>query len=128
MQPPQMMTSLKQQVDQLIARANQQATVTPSLRPAPTNSCTNLDYKQLIHHWYEQEAPALRERKYSMTEFVMRFTGRFRPKPATRLIAQALRELGWTEHRDWTRAGRNRRYWLAPASRLRQQRTLPTGE
>lgn len=119
---------LLQQIEQLREQASHQVQVKLPSQPASTSSRTNLDYKQLIQHWYEQEAPALRERKYSMTEFVVRFSGRFRPKPATRLIAEALRELGWTEHRDWTRAGRNRRYWLAPASHLRQQRTLPTGE
>ncbi len=96
MQPPQMRTSLKQQVDQLIARANQQAAVTPLMQPGSTNSCMNLDYKQLIQQWFDKEPPTLRNRKYSMTEFIMRFAGRFRPKPAARLIADALRELGWT--------------------------------
>lgn len=115
MQPPQMTLNLKQRVDQLIARANQQAVATPSSWPEPPNACTNVDYKQLIQHWYDKEPPALRDRKYSMAEFVIRFSGRFRPKPATRLIAEALRELGWTEHRDWTRAGRNRRYWCPPS-------------
>ena len=115
MQPPQMPRTVKDQVAQLIAHAHRQNSLPRSTSPALRSSCTNLDYKQLIQHWYDREPPALRDRKYSMTEFILRFAGRFRPKPATRLIADALRELGWTEHRDWTRAGRNRRYWVPPA-------------
>lgn len=116
MQPPQMRPWLLQQLEQLKEQAARQAQVTPPSPRAPTNQCTNVDYKQLIQRWFTNEPPALRDRKYSMTEFVIRFAGRFRPKPATRLIAEALRELGWTEHRDWTRAGRNRRYWQPPVN------------
>lgn len=112
MQPPRMKPPLREEIDQLIARASRQSQVTPSSQPASQIPCPPVDYKQLIQLWFDKEPPALRNRKYSMTEFVMRFAGRFRPKPAARLIAEALRELGWTEHRDWTRDGRNRRYWL----------------
>lgn len=114
MQPPRMRPWLLQQIDDLKAQASRQAEVTPSSMPPPKNPCPPVDYKTLIQRWYDMEAPALRQRKYSMSEFILRFTGRFRPKPAARLVAEALRELGWTEHRDWTRAGRNRRYWRPP--------------
>lgn len=114
MQPPQKTLTLKQQVAALMELARQQK-LPQAARPTSTNTYTNVDYKQMIQHWYANEPPAFRDRKYSMAEFVIRFAGRFRPKPATRLIAEALRALGWTEHRDWTRAGRNRRYWCPPA-------------
>ncbi len=112
MQPPQTTLTLRQQVDQLIAQASHASRRAP--KPRVKNCCLSINYTQLIQHWFEKEPPALRQRKYSMTEFVIRFAGRFRPKPAARLLAEALRELGWTEHRDWTRAGRNRRYWQPP--------------
>lgn len=115
MPPPPMKPILKKEIDQLIARASRQAQVTPPALPASQITCPPVDYKKLVQQWYDKEPPALRNRKYSMAEFVIRFTGRFRPRPATRLIAEALRELGWTEHRDWTRAGRNRRYWCPPS-------------
>lgn len=115
MLPPLMKPTLKKEIDQLIARASRQSQVTSPSRPSSQITCPPVDYKQLIRRWYDKEPPALRHRKYSMTEFILRFAGRFRPKPAARLIAEALRELGWTEHRDWTRAGRNRRYWVPPA-------------
>lgn len=114
MQPPRMTPTLKQQVNQLIAQADRASRQSSPSQPVVTSSCPSADYKRLIAHWFEKEPPALRYRKYSMTEFVIRFAGRFRPKPAARLLAEALRELGWTEHRDWTRAGRNRRYWCPP--------------
>ncbi len=114
MQPPQMTATLKYQVNQLIAQADRISRQAPSPQPLVKSSCPSADYKQLIAHWFDKEPAALRHRKYSMTEFVIRFAGRFRPKPAARLLAEALRELGWTEHRDWTRAGRNRRYWQPP--------------
>ena len=33
-------------------------------------------------------------------------------RPALRDVAAALRVLGWTQQRDWRKAGNNRRVWI----------------
>jgi len=74
----------------------------------------SIDYEAEIRRWYDEQPPALRERRFCIDELVARFPGKYRMRPAQRVIAAALRQLGWTEHRDWTKAGRNRRYWMPP--------------
>jgi hypothetical protein len=55
--------------------------------------------------------PALRDRPWSMDELVARTHGRNARRPHAMHIGQALRALGWTQKRDWTRGGAGRRYW-----------------
>lgn len=79
-----------------------------------TEGKVKADYVALIKKWYVLMPPAARQRRYTTHELLTTFTGRYRDRPALRMIAAALRINGFTEHRDWTRAGRNQRYWLPP--------------
>ena len=57
--------------------------------------------------------PVQRDRPWSMDELVARTHGRFSARPHPMNIGQALRALGWTTRRDWTRDGGGRRIWIA---------------
>lgn len=81
----------------------------------------SIDYATEIREWYESMAPAGRQRRFTLDEICIRFQGRYRDRPAFRVIAAAMRRLGWSEGRDWTKAGRNRRYWLPPACSVSQE-------
>ncbi len=55
--------------------------------------------------------PALRDRPWAMDELVARLQGRYNARPHAMNVGQALRALGWTQKRDWTRDGGGRRVW-----------------
>jgi hypothetical protein len=76
----------------------------------------SIDYAQVIREWFEAMPPASRQRRFTLEEICIRFKGMYKDRPAFRVIAAAMRRLGWTEGRDWTNAGRNRRYWVPPAT------------
>ena len=59
--------------------------------------------------------PVQRDRPWSMDELVARLQGRYSARPHPMHIGQALRALGWTTRRDWTRDGSGRRYWSPQA-------------
>ena len=74
-----------------------------------------LDYVGTVRRWWESMAPATRQHPWSIeTVIAAAFKDPSKP-PAVRLVAAALRSLGFCEKRDWTVAGRNRRYWTPPA-------------
>jgi hypothetical protein len=52
-----------------------------------------------------------RDRPWSMDELVARLQGRYSARPHPMNVGQALRALGWTQRRDWTRDGGGRRMW-----------------
>ena len=58
--------------------------------------------------------PVLRDSPWSMDELVARLQGRYSARPHPMNVGQALRALGWTQRRDWTRYGGGRRVWLRP--------------
>ena len=55
--------------------------------------------------------PVQRDRPWSMEDLVARLRGRYSTRPHPMNVGQALRTLGWTQRRDWTREGGGRRYW-----------------
>ena len=57
---------------------------------------------------------AVLHRPWSLEELIPRLEGKYRPRPATRSVAQALRRLGWREQRCWKKTGLNRRLWVPP--------------
>lgn len=65
-----------------------------------------------IKRWWENLPPIMQQRPYQITEIAAQCRGRYRDKPALREMASALRAMGWTEQRDWSSQGRNRRYWI----------------
>ena len=64
-----------------------------------------------INSWWSSLPPVLQLRNYQITEIAAQCKGRYRAKPALRQVATSLRALGWTQKRDWSAVGRNRRYW-----------------
>ena len=41
----------------------------------------------------------------------MPLQGRYSARPCAGKVGQALRQLGWTKHRDWSQYGGGRRIW-----------------
>lgn len=111
MQPPQFfgqrfIESLRQHVkDQQAERDRQAQRINNITPPKP-------DYEAEIRKWWESLPPATRDHPWSIETIAAQFKGRYNERPALRLIAQGLRANGWTEKRDWSCAGRNRRVWL----------------
>jgi len=61
--------------------------------------------------------PVQRDRPWSMEALCLRLNGKFSASPHPMYVGQALRALGWTQRRDWTRdGGGGRRMWLRPNS------------
>ena len=111
-QPPQISPFAKESIARLAHEAEQ---INKAPRPlSPQRVPNKPDYVNQIATWYESLPPASRDRRYMMTEFTCQFAGAYRNHAAARSIAAALRTLGWIEKRDWTLAGKNRRYWLPP--------------
>jgi hypothetical protein len=69
------------------------------------------DYVNVLNEYFNNMPEANVIRRWTLEELCTQLHGRYADKPAPRLVAAALRTLGFTQHRDWTRAGRNRRYW-----------------
>ncbi len=118
MQPP-LSAHLRERIQQLAAQAaardsRTQQTGGAELKREERRARRCTDYVGLIREWMSAIPPALLDRPYLMAEIVCRFHGRYSALPAPRMIAAALRQLGWTSHRNWTRAGRNTRYWRPP--------------
>jgi hypothetical protein len=65
-----------------------------------------------IKRWWANLPPSLRGRRFQLVEIAAHCCNRSGGKPANRDIAAALRALGWREFRDWSLAGRNRRFWI----------------
>lgn len=52
-----------------------------------------------------------RNRDWSMADLIARLTGKYRESPHAMHVAAALRKLGFTQHRDFSRAGGGARVW-----------------
>ena len=57
-------------------------------------------------------SPTLRDRPWSMEEFVARLKGQYNERPHAMNVGAALRAMGWASKRDWTHDGGGRRYWF----------------
>ena len=55
--------------------------------------------------------PTQRNRYWSMDDLIIRLQGRYNARPCAGEVGQALRQLGWTQHRDWSQDGGGRRIW-----------------
>ena len=56
--------------------------------------------------------PAQRNRPWTMEELVSRLHGRYNARPCAGSVGVALRRLGWTRIRDWSKDGEGRRNWI----------------
>lgn len=77
----------------------------------PSNAARFIDPLQA---WIASMAPSELARRFSISEVLTlaQLTGTYQASPAKREVAQALRALGFRPCRDWTKGGRNRRYWI----------------
>ena len=115
--PPQISAFAKENLARLVHEAEQ---LNKAHRPlSPQRAPSKPDYVSQIATWYESLPPASRDRRYMMAEFTSQFAGAYRNHAAARSIAAALRILNFSEHRSWTKSGRNRRYWMPPTSRAK---------
>ena len=64
-----------------------------------------------INDWWSSLPVVTRHRRYQLSEISDALHIRTGHRFADRHITAILEAKGWTQHRDWTRAGRNRRYW-----------------
>lgn len=73
-----------------------------------------INYVQTILTWWRSLPPETRQRPWLLEKIIAAaFTDPNRPPSGWR-VGQALRRLGWQCKRDWSNAGKNRRYWLPP--------------
>ncbi len=67
-----------------------------------------------IKTWSESMTPEQRKRSFTIEEIerLAGLVGKFGGRAAHHHIAQSLRTCGFSHRRDWTVAGRNKRYWI----------------
>jgi hypothetical protein len=106
--PPQI--HLKAYIEQLRVSADQMTSSFQAQSVKPVATFEPLE-KQ-IGRWWVNLPPVMQNRRFQITEIAAQCRGRYRDKAAIREVAAALRVLGWRELRDWTSAGRNKRFWV----------------
>jgi len=111
MQPPVIYQPLRSRLKQLNDLAITQARST-----AKQETCIRASieqYVEFIRCWQSQQPPIQNQRKFTIDELIQltNLEGRYRMKPSHRYVAEALRRSGFRAKRDWTNAGRNKRYW-----------------
>lgn len=67
-----------------------------------------------ITTWSESMTPDQRNRRFTIDEIerLAGLVGKFGGRAAHHHIAQTLRHIGFAPCRDWTKSGRNKRYWI----------------
>lgn len=82
----------------------------PRLVSHSTNSMT---YLEQIKNWYSQLSKLQLARLYTMNEVISlaKLEGRHGRNASVQLVGNALTACGFVPKRDWTAAGRNKRYW-----------------
>ena len=67
-----------------------------------------------IKAWSESMTPEQRKRRFTIEEIerLAGLMGKFGGRAAHHHIAQSLRAIAFVPRRDWTVAGRNKRYWI----------------
>jgi hypothetical protein len=111
MQPPVIYQPLRSRLEQLNNRV-----ITQSGSIAKQQKCIRPlieQYVEFIRGWQSQQPPIQNQRKFTIEELIQltNLEGRYRMKPSQRHVAEALRRCGFFSKRDWTNAGRNKRYW-----------------
>lgn len=112
MQPPVIAAYLRDSVNRLVTESRGKAICHP---PSNTEMGAIPDcYVNQIMKWSQQLSPAQISRKYSIEEVMSLacLRGRYRDHASVRYTSEALRRCGFVNKRDWTVAGRNKRYWM----------------
>jgi len=93
-----------------VTKLAQEGGAPPRLVSQLTNSNTYLDQ---IKSWYLQLSKVQLTRLYTINEVISlaRLEGRLGRKASVQLVGNALTACGFVPKRDWTAAGRNKRYW-----------------
>ena len=110
MQPPMIGVNLREVVNRLALEAmiDHPPTTHVPAEPIPDGYVTQ------ITRWTQRLTPAQLGRCFSMDEVMALagLKGRYRDHASVRYTGEALRRCGFKQKRDWTAAGRNKRYWL----------------
>jgi hypothetical protein len=110
-QPPVISPTLREQVSALV-NAAQESKLYSLPGAKPIDSIADRYFVQ-ITAWTYGLSPVQRSRRYSIGEVMLlaALKGHFRDHASLRYTGEALRRCGFTQKRDWTAAGRNKRYW-----------------
>jgi hypothetical protein len=112
MQPPLILRPLREQIEHL----REQARLSAQQKPTDKNMDSKIvdEYTALIRNWQDQATPIQRLRLFTIDELIRlaNLTGRFRDHASHRYTGEALRRCGFKQKRDWSVAGRNKRFWL----------------
>ena len=111
-QPPVISAYLRDTVERLTTEAAA-APLSQSKRTAASALIADI-YVAQITQWIQRLPPAQLTRSYSMDEVMVLadLKGRYRDYASVRYTGEALRRCGFVTKRDWTTAGRNKRYWV----------------
>lgn len=110
MQPPVIFENIREAVNRLKSEAMREQA--PSVQPLPKVDITD-EYVERIQKWMNALPPLQQCRQFTINEVIALATlpGHFRPNASLRYTGEALRRCGFKQKRDWTAAGRNKRYW-----------------
>jgi hypothetical protein len=110
MQPPLIYESIRETVHRLKTEATSEQVV--PVQPLPKESIPD-EYVERIQIWVNRLPPVQLCRQFTIAEVIALATlpGHFRPNASLRYTGEALRRCGFKQKRDWTAAGRNKRYW-----------------
>lgn len=112
MQPPLIYRSVREQMERL---RDQTLTTVKSNLASPKKDQKIVDeYTSLIRSWQDHATPVQKLRLFTIDELIRlaNLSGRFRVQASHRFTGEALRRCGFKQKRDWTAAGRNKRYWI----------------
>ena len=105
MQPPDNTeTAVQRYVREALAEVRANNVTTRQTSPLQT----------VILEWFDSQPFVSRHRRYSMAEIAQAITDSTGHRYQWQAISNALESLGWSSGRDWTRAGRNRRWHRPP--------------
>lgn len=112
MQPPLIYRSVREQMVRL--RDQTLSPVKSNLASSTKDQKIVDEYTSLIRSWQDQATPVQKLRLFTIDELIclINLSGRFRDQPSHRYAGEALRRCGFKQKRDWTAAGRNKRYWI----------------
>jgi hypothetical protein len=116
MQPPTKIiamtayTPLRQHLQSLKSQA-QAATTTHRSHHRDADILRGLEHK--LSTWKASMTTQEQRRGFTTAEIIVlaQLQGKHRPLPGDRLVSLALRAIGFQPCRDWTIAGRNKRFW-----------------
>jgi len=103
----QYVAQMREQVEKL--RADHERKQAAQVKREPKR---NLDYLGIITAWWNNQPPKMRDHPWSIKTIAADAFADSPRNPSIQQVAEALRRIGFTERRDWSRAGRNRRYWI----------------